>query len=119
MYDDKHHFGKERILKDLNNIHIRNKVQKVDKYLKTYHLCGINRTDNQLPVDNLQPILAPLQPMYTTFLDFVVELPTVPSKDIFWTIDGFDVFDSFFTNICKVSKRKLLILNNKRYSIED
>ncbi len=79
----------------------------------------MNCTDNQLPVDNLQPIPISLQPIYTIFLDFVVELSIVLSKDILWAIDGFNVFDSFFINICKVSKRKLLILDNKRYFAED
>ena len=119
MYDDKYHFGRERMLKDLSNIHIRNKIREVDKYLKICYLCGINCTDNQLSVDSFQPILALFQPMYTISLDFVIELSTVFSKDILWAIDSFDAFDSFFINICKVSKRKLLISSNKRYSAED
>ena len=107
------------MLKDLNNIHIYNKVQKVDKYLKIYHLYSINRIDNQLPVNSLQSILISFQPIYTTSLDFVIELFTIPFKDIFWMIDGFDIFDLFLINICKVFKRKLLILGSKRYSIEN
>jgi len=70
------------MLKDLNNIHIWNKIYKVDKYLKIYHLYNMNRTDNQLPVNSFQPISTPFQPIYTISLDFIIELSTVSSKDI-------------------------------------
>jgi hypothetical protein len=119
IYNDKYHFGRECILKDLNNIYIRNKTREIDKYLKIYHLYSMNRIDNQLLVGSLQLILALFQPIYTIFLDFVVEFPTVFSKDILWAIEGFDAFDSFLTIICKVSKRKLLIPDNKRYLVKD
>ncbi len=81
MYDDKHHFGRERMLKDLNNIYIRNKIYEVDKYFKTCYFYGMNRIDNQLLVDSLQPIPALLQPMYMISLDFVVEFLIVSSRD--------------------------------------
>ncbi len=104
MYNDKYHFGRKHILKDLNNIYIRNNVRKIDKYLKTYYFYSINRINNQLFMDNFQLIPTSFQPIYTIFLDFVIELSIAFSKDILWTIDGFNIFDSFFTNIYKVSK---------------
>ncbi|SRR6266699_1894846 len=79
----------------------------------------MNYIDNQLFIGNLQPIPTFFRPMYTISLDFMVEFFTVPFKNTLWAIEGFDVFDLFFINIYKVSKRKLLILSNKRYSIED
>jgi len=40
-------------------------------------------------------------------------------KDTLWVIKKFNVFDSVFTIIYKASKRKFLILNNKKYTTED
>jgi len=119
VYNDKHHFGREYILKDLNNIYIWNKIREVDKYFKIYYFYSINYIDNQLSVNSFQPISISFQSIYTIFLNFVVELSIVSSKDTLWAIDGFDIFNSFFTNIYKASKRKLLILDNKRYSTEN
>ena len=119
MYDDKYHFGRKYILKDFNNIYIRNKIRRIDKYFKTYHLYGITHTDNQLFIRSLQPISIFFRPIYTISLDFVVELSIVLSKNILWTIESFNIFDLFFINIYKTFKRKFLILDNKRYSIKD
>ena len=55
---------------------------EIDKYLKMYHFCNMNRIDNQFLMDSLQPIPVFFQPIYTISLDFVVEFPTVLSKDI-------------------------------------
>jgi len=52
-------------------------------------------------------------------LDFVTAFPTVSSKDILWTIEGYEAFDCFFTTICKASKRKLLIPGNERYNVKE
>jgi len=79
----------------------------------------MNRTDNQLLLESLQPIQAPLQPIYTIALDFMVVFLTVASKDILWAIAGYNAFNAMFATICKTSKRKLFISGNKRYSAED
>ena len=79
----------------------------------------MNRTDNQLLLRSLQPIQTPLQPIYTIYLDFVIAFPTVLSKDTLWAIEGFNTFNNLLTTICKSSKKKLLILRNERYIIED
>ncbi len=94
-------------------------MYRIDKYLKTYHLYSMNYTDNQLFIKSLQPILTFFRPIYIIFLDFVIEFLIVLSKNILWAIEGFNTFNSFFINIYKTSKRKFLILGNKRYSIKD
>ena len=81
--------------------------------------CDMNRTNNRPPIDSLQPIAAPLQPIHTITLDFVIAIPTIPSKNTLWAIEGFDVFDALFIVICKSSKRKLLFPSHERYGAED
>ena len=51
--------------------------------------------------------------------DFVMTLSTVAFKNILWAIEGYDIFDIVFVTICKVSKRKLFLSGNERYSTED
>ena len=57
-------------------------MQKIRIYIKRYHGCGINRIDNQLPLESLQLIQTLLQLIYTIIFDFVIAFPTVISKDI-------------------------------------
>ncbi len=118
-HDDKHHFGRERMLEDLAGLHFRRKAHLVHLHVKHCHACGMNRTDNRLPPGALQPIQAPLQPMHTISLDFVTALPTVPSKGTPWAIEGYEAFDCFLATTCKASRRKLLIPGNEKYDAED
>jgi len=118
-HDDKHHFGAERMLKELSSLHFKGKTRLVNKYVQFCHACGMNRNDNQLPIGRLQPIQSTVQPMHTITLDFVTGLPTVPAKGTPWGLDGFDAFDAFLTVTCKSSKRKLLIPGNEKYTAQD
>ncbi len=88
-------------------------------YIKRCYSCSINRIDNQFLLKSFQPIQTLLQPMYMIIFDFMITFLIVVSKNILWTIESYDVFDTVFAIICKVSKRKLFLPGNKRYSIED
>ena len=79
----------------------------------------MNRIDNQLLLKSFQPIQTLLQLIYTITFDFVMALPIIVFKNILWTIEGYNTFDIVFITIYKVSKRKLLLSGNERYSIED
>jgi len=45
-YKDKHHFGKNRIIQELDRLYFQNKTRKVRIYIKRYYDCSINRTNN-------------------------------------------------------------------------
>jgi hypothetical protein len=49
-YNDKHHFGRDRMIKELDSVYFRSKRALIDKYITTCHTCGANRQANQLLV---------------------------------------------------------------------
>lgn len=114
-HDDKHHFGRDRMMADLDGLHFRFKRKLVDEYCRKCLRCGEQRKDNQMPIGDLQPIQAPEEPMRTIAMDFVVALPKVPSKGTPWAIDGFDEFDALLTVTCKTSKRTMIIPGHTTY----
>jgi hypothetical protein len=118
-HDEKHHFGRERMLKDLQGIHFRKKRHLVDQYVSKCHQCGAIRQENQLPVGEYTPIQAPLEPMHTIAMDFIVGLPRVPSAGTPWHHADFDCYDALLTVTCKSSKRTLLIPGHTEYTAED
>ena len=42
-YDNKHHFGKDHIMQELQTVYFRNKRMLVNKYIAKCHTCGANR----------------------------------------------------------------------------
>ncbi|KAN0080859.1 retrovirus-related Pol poly protein from transposon gypsy, partial [Elaphomyces granulatus] len=73
VHDDKHHFGRDRMMKELEMIHFRKKRYLVDQYVKKCHTCGANRQNDKKPIGDYQPIQAPLEPMHTITMDFIVK----------------------------------------------
>ena len=81
IHKDKHHFNKDHIIQKLDRLYFRNKTRKVHIYIKRYHNYNINRTNNQLPLENFQPIQTLLQPIYTIIFDFMIIFPIIASKN--------------------------------------
>ncbi len=80
VYDDKYHFGKKRIFKDLAGLYFRYKAYLVYLYVKHCYICSMNYIDNRLLLKTLQPIQTFFQSIYTISLDFVTTFFTVLSK---------------------------------------
>jgi hypothetical protein len=118
-HDDKHHFGKHRMIQDMDGLHFRRKRHLVDQYVTKCHHCGANRQDNQLPIGNYTPVRAPLEPMHTIAMDFIVGLPKAPSTGTPWQHSDFDCYNALLTVTCKSSKRTLLIPGHGEYKAED
>jgi hypothetical protein len=119
VHDDKHHFGRDRMMKELEMIHFRKKRYLVDQYVKKCHTCGANRQNDKKPIGDYQPIQAPLEPMHTITMDFIVGLPKVPSVGTPWNHKNYDAFNALLTITCKSSKRTTLIPGHDEYSAED
>lgn len=118
-HDDKHHFGRDRMMADLEHVLFRKKRFLVTEYVKKCHQCGEQRQDNQLPVGNLRPIQPPEDPMHTIAIDFVTGLPSVLSAGTPWHLKGHDFFDSFMSVTDKTSKRRMIIPGHTKYTAED
>ena len=104
------------MMKELENVHFRQKSRLVDAYVRKCHACGANRQNNQLPIGSYQPIQAPLEPMHTITMDFITGLPTVASEGTPWPLKGFDAYNALLTVTCKSSKRSLLIPGHEKYT---
>lgn len=52
-HDDKHHFGRDRMMRSLEGVHWRRKRNAVLTYLRHCHQCGAQKKDNQLPIGSL------------------------------------------------------------------
>ncbi len=119
VYDNKHYFGRDHMLQDLVGLFFRSKTYYVKKYMRDCYSYGMNCSDNRPFIKSLQSIQTFLQPIYIIFLDFIIAFFTMFSKDTLQVIEKFDTFDFVFTIICKVSKQKLFILDNEKYTTED
>lgn len=118
-HDEKHHFGRTRMLQDMDGLHFRKKRFLVDQYVNTCHQCGAIRQETQLPIGEYTPIQAPLEPMHTIAMDFIVGLPLVPSANTPWQHKGFNAYNALLTVTCKSSKRSLLLPGHESYTAED
>lgn len=119
-HDQKHHFGRDRMMADLDGVHFKRKRFLVDLYVRKCHRCGELRKDNQLPIGNLQPIQAPEEPMHTVAIDFVVGLPEVPSKGTPWDLGGkHTTFNAFMSTTDKTSKRRMILPGHTSYTAVD
>jgi RNase H-like domain found in reverse transcriptase/Reverse transcriptase (RNA-dependent DNA polymerase)/Chromo (CHRromatin Organisation MOdifier) domain/Integrase zinc binding domain len=118
-HDEKHHFGRERMLKDLDNLSIHRKSYLVRKYVQHCPVCELNRTERQATIGDYEPIRTESIPMRNIAIDFIVGLPSVSALNTPWKIDSFDTFDALMTVSCRASKRTLLIPGNNKYSARD
>ncbi|SCO30823.1 uncharacterized protein FFMR_02024 [Fusarium fujikuroi] len=57
--------------------------------------------------------------MHTIAIDFITDLPPVPSAGSPWAISGFDLYDQLMTVTCAASKRCLLVPGYSMYTAED
>ncbi len=119
VHDDQHHFGKEKMMAKLEDVHFRRKQHLVDQYVAKCHACGANRQENQLPIGEMQPIQAPEEPMHTLTMDFITGLPTVPSTGTPWHYGKLEAFNALLTVTCKTSKRSLLLPGHEKYTAQD
>lgn len=118
-HDDQHHFGIERMTRELSGLSIRNLSTRIRKHIHGCETCCLGQTDRQRRIGNYQPVRAPLLPMHTIAVDFITEMPPVSSKDSPWALEGFDTFDQLMTVTCAASKRNLLIPGYCRYTAAD
>lgn len=119
-HDHKHHFGRDRMMADLERVHFRRKRHLVTEYVRKCYQCGEQRKDNQLPIGDLKPIQAPEEPMHTITIDFIVGLPENPVNGTPWDLgNGFSHFNALLTVTDKSSKRRSLIPGNEKYTAED
>jgi Integrase zinc binding domain len=81
-HDQKHHWGRDRMLYDLRGYSVNKKTHEVKQYIKHCPTCQLNATDRQQPIGNYQPVRpGDILPMRTFAIDFIVGLPSVPSAN--------------------------------------
>jgi len=80
VHNNRHHFSRNRILAQLEGMHFQRKRFTIDKYIKGYQSCKVNRNSNQAQIKSLQPIPAPVEPIKIIAIDFIIALPLVPSR---------------------------------------
>ncbi len=77
-YDEKHHFGRERMLYDLRGLVIYKKTYEVKRYIKYYPSYGINSTLREALYGDYQPIrLGDVLLIRVIAIDFITKLPVV------------------------------------------
>ena len=77
-HDEKHYFGEERILYDLQGLSISNKTYIVKAYVKYCPIYQLNVIDRQLPIGNYQLVRpSDTLPIRVIAIDFIVGLPAV------------------------------------------
>ena len=81
-HDEQHHYGRDRMLYELQNLAINNKTTMVKRYIKHCPSCAVNSTDYSMPPRDYQPIRPedPL-PMRVISLDFITKLPVISAED--------------------------------------
>jgi len=117
-HDAKHHFGENRMCRDLCNVRIHRLSKRVEEYIRACRECAVNQTDRKPPLGNYQPTQTHPEPMHTLGLDWIVGMPPVPSDGTPWALPNFPFFDTLLTVTCKFSKRTLLIPGHSTYSAE-
>ncbi|VTT76585.1 unnamed protein product [Fusarium fujikuroi] len=108
-HDDQHHFGTERMTRELSGLSIHNLTTRIRKHIHGCKTCCLGQTDRQQRIGNYMPIRPPVTPMHTIAIDFITDLPPVPSARSPWAISGFDLYDQLMTVTCAASKRCLLV----------
>lgn len=118
-HDDRHHFGRNRMLADLDRFSMHNKSTKVKKYVEHCQTCRLNQTDRQLRLGEMEPIPTEDVPMKIIAMDFIQGLPEVPSEGTPWALPGKPSFNQLLTITCKFTKRTLLIPGHATYTAKD
>ncbi|KAJ8106400.1 hypothetical protein ONZ43_g7077 [Nemania bipapillata] len=119
-HDDKHHFGKRRMMEELEPYAMDSKTRRVLAYLKHCNGCRTCNTDREKPYGDYQPIRPEdSRPMKTIAIDFIVGLPVTPSSGTPWQLESFEQYDAMMTVTCATSKRSLLIPGHSTYTAED
>lgn len=80
-HNNQHHFGIERIMKELLGLYIHNLTHAIKKHIHSCQTCCLGQTDRQPRIGSYQAIRPPVNPMHTIAIDFVVSLPPRPSAD--------------------------------------
>lgn len=120
VHDEKHHFGRERMLYDLRGLSIHGKTRAVKKYLQHCHSCNSCSNNNTLPHGDYQPIRpSDTLPMRTIGMDFIVGLPAVPAAGTAWQIQNHSHYNALLTVTDKATKRSLLIPGDDKYTAEE
>jgi hypothetical protein len=119
-HDERHHFGVERMLYDPRGVSFGKKTHLVNEYHRKCPTCGLNTTDRNPPIGDMQPIRpADTLPMRVIAIDFIVGLPAAPADGSPWQLKGHKEFDTMMTVSCKSSKRTLLIPGHSTYTAEE
>lgn len=108
-YNQRHYFGRVRMMITLEGIYIRYKRKLVDEYVRNCLRCGEQCIDHRKLLGEFMPIQAPEELMYIICMDFIVVLPVVPFIGILWNLPGYDVFNAMMPVTCKTFKRIMLL----------
>lgn len=119
VHDNKHHFGKNRMMDDLQGIHFFRKYWHVRKFVQHCKVCRENQQDRNPTPGSLMPIRTPPIPYHTITLDLITDMPEVKSKDTFWSISGWEILNCLMTVSCKFSKKTLLIPGSVTYTAKE
>jgi hypothetical protein len=115
-HDDRHHYGVDRMTRELSNLAIPNLTYLIKKHIHGCKACCLGQTNRQQRIGNYLPIRPPVLPMQTITIDFITDMPPVESRGTPWALEGFDTFDQLLTVSCPASKRTLLIPGYATYS---
>ncbi len=119
-HDEKHHFGRDRMFRDLEGLAIHQKTNKVKNYLKYYSACKLDSTDRQPPIGDYRPVRPEESaPMSIIAMDFIVRLPRVKAENPPWKLEGFGEYDSMLTVTCRSTKRTMLLPGHSTYAAAD
>ena len=119
-YDEKHYFGEEYILYDLQGLSISNKTYIVKLYIKYCPIYQLNAIDRQLLIGNYQLVRpSDILPIQVIAIDFIVGLPVVKAASTLQQLENKPEYNTLLIVSCKSSKRTLLLPGHSTYLAKD
>ena len=91
------HPGVERMLDLLSRVYFWPKMEDdIEEYVKTCHVCQVDKTERKKEAGLLQPMRVPERPWLSVSMDFISGFPKVDGKaSIMVVIDRFSKYSIF------------------------
>ena len=115
FYNEKHHQGMSRMMKELVSFSFKGITRKVKAHLTACHGCAFGQTDCQQKGAyklNSPPFLL----MEVIKIDSTTHMPRASSAGSPWTLEGFTTLDQLMTVTCQTSQRCILVPGEQTYT---
>ena len=119
VHDDRYHFGLRRMMGELSAVYFNGMRKTVRKFIDFCPVCRENSTSRRPKYGELQPIPVIPHPYHTISLDFITDLPEVPSEGTPWARLGFTLLDTLCPVNCLFSKKTMLLAGHTTYTAAD